>query len=214
MRVGILGSGTVGQTLGKAFAEHGYDVKVGSKTPGKPELMAWKESTGGKGSTGTFSEAARHGELLVLCCQGAAVEQVIDLAGEAHFGGKVVIDVTNPLDFSRGMPPGLFVVGDDSLGERVQRKLPGARVVKCFNIVPAPVMVHPVVHGETATMMIAGNDDAAKAAVTGVLKEFGWPGAVDVGGIDGARWLEALTALWTRVAVKLGNFTFAFKVLE
>jgi 8-hydroxy-5-deazaflavin:NADPH oxidoreductase len=213
MRVGILGSGPVGQALGAGFAAHGHDVKLGSKTPDKPELMKWKKETPGTVSLGTFADVAAHGEVLVLCCLGSATEQVIDLAGPAHFDGKVLIDATNALDFSAGMPPGLFVGGTDSLGERNQRKLPKARVVKCFNIVPNSVMAHPEIHGSVADMMIAGNDEAAKATVVGILREFGWSGAIDIGGIDGARWLEALVPLWVRVAMKIGNFNAAFKVL-
>ena len=213
MRVGILGSGVVGQTLGTGFASHGHDVKLGSKTPDKPELAKWMQGTSGKVSTGTFAETAAHGEVLVLCCLGLASEQVIDLAGPDHFDGKLLIDATNPLDFSRGMPPGLFVGGSDSLGERHQRKLPRARVVKCFNTVPNTVMIHPVIGGAIPDMMIAGNDPAAKAQVGNILREFGWTGAIDIGGIEESRWLEALVPLWVRVAVKLGNFNSAFKLL-
>ncbi|MGI0130007.1 MAG: NADPH-dependent F420 reductase [Thermoplasmata archaeon] len=214
MRVGILGSGPVGQALGAGFAAHGHEVRIGSKDPLKPELVAWKKATPGPVSTGTFADAAEFGELLVLCCLGEASIQVIDLAGPSHFDGKVLIDATNPLDFSRGMPPALFVGTTDSLGERHQRKLPDARVVKCFNIVPNSVMTLPRVGGATPTMIIAGNDGAAKSTVIGVLKEFGWSGTVDIGPIEGARWLEALTALWVRVAVGVGNFGVAFKVLS
>jgi len=214
MRVGILGSGPVGQMLGKGFAEHGHDVMLGSRTPAKPELEKWKQGTRGKVSTGTFAEAAAHGEVLVLCCLGTAAEEVIDLAGVPHFAGKVLIDATNPLDFSPGAPPGLFLGLSDSLGERHQRKLPRAHVVKCFNIVSNPVMIHPDVHGATPTMIIAGNDEAAKSKVVEILREFGWPGAIDIGGIEGARWLEALVPLWVRVAMKMGNFNVAFKVLS
>ncbi|MGC2360320.1 MAG: NAD(P)-binding domain-containing protein [Thermoplasmata archaeon] len=214
MRVGILGSGEVGRTLGKGFAEHGHKVKLGSRTPGKPELVQWAQGTGGNASTGTFAEAARHGEVLVLCCLGEAADRVIDLAGPAEFDGKLVIDVTNALDLSHGMPPTLFVGLTDSLGERHQKKLPRSRVVKCFNIVPNSVMVRPTVRGMVPTMIIAGNDDGAKSQVTAILREFGWTEIIDIGGIDGARWLEALVPLWVRVASKVGNFNVAFKLLS
>ncbi len=214
MRVGVLGSGVVGRTLATGFAEHGYDVMLGSEHPEKPEVVAWRSAAAQHGSVGGFADAARYGELLVLACHGAAVDPVIDLATVARFDGKVVIDTTNPLDFSKGMPPGLFVGLDDSLGERIQRKLPGARVVKCFNIVPAPVMTHPLVHGSQPTMMIAGNDAAAKREVDRVLREFGWSGAIDLGGIENARWLETLVPLWVRVAAGLGDFGVAFRVLS
>ncbi|MGA9840367.1 MAG: NAD(P)-binding domain-containing protein [Thermoplasmata archaeon] len=214
MRVGILGSGPVGQTLGTAFAAHGHDVRLGSKTPDKPELVTWKSEAQGTVSTGTFAEAAAYGELLVLCCLGQAGEQVIDLAGVSHFDGKVLIDATNALDFSHGMPPGLLVGCTDSLGERHQRKLPRARVVKALNTVPNSVMVQPKIGGVLPDLYVAGNDEAAKAEVVKVLGEFGWAGAIDLGGIAESRWLEALVMLWIRVAMKSGNFHCAFKVLS
>ncbi len=214
MRVGILGSGDVGRALGSAFAEHGHQVTIGSRTPNKPELVAWAQATAHGAATATFADAANSGEVLVLCCLGTAVDAVIDLAGPAHFEGKLLIDVTNALDFSKGMPPGLFVGTTDSLGERIQRKLPKARVVKCFNIVPNPVMGHPQLKGGTADMIIAGNDAAAKGQVAEILRSFGWDGAIDIGGIEGARWLEGLTALWVRVAMARGNFGLAFKIVE
>lgn len=214
MRVGILGSGSVGQTLGRGFAEHGHEVVLGTRDPEKPELLRWKESTPGKVSTGTFEQAARHGDVVVLAFLGRASEEVLRLAGPSNLDGKVVIDATNALELSPDQPPGLFVGLTDSLGERHQRLLPRSRVVKCFNIVPAPVMVHPEIHGATATMLIAGNDDRAKAEVDRLLREFGWTGSVDLGGIEAARWLEALVPLWVRVALKLGNFHIAFRVIS
>ena len=214
MRVGILGSGSVGQTLGMGFAEHGHDVMLGTRDPNKPELLRWKGSTPGKVSTGTFAEAALHGEVVVLAFLGRASEEVVRLAGPSNLEGKVVIDATNALEVSPGQPPGLFVGLTDSLGERHQRLLPGSHVVKCFNIVPAPVMVHPEIHGTTPTMLIAGNDERAKAEVDRLLREFGWTGTLDLGGIDAARWLEALVPLWVRVALKLGNFNVAFRVVS
>jgi 8-hydroxy-5-deazaflavin:NADPH oxidoreductase len=214
MRVGILGSGDVGQALGRQFAAKGHDVRLGSRSPEKPEIRKWKESTRGSVSVGTFAEAAQHGEVEVLCCLGTAVDSVLDLAGAAHFDGKTVIDVTNQLDFSHGMPPGMLFGVTDSLGEHVQRKLPRAKVVKCFNIVPNPVMIDPGSKSALPDMIIAGNDPGAKAQVASVLREFGWGAPIDIGGIEGARWLEALTPLWVRVAMALNDFTVAFKVVR
>ena len=207
-----MGSGDVGQALGRGFASRGHDVMVGSRTPDSDKLKAWKEKAGSSASTGTFAQAANHGELIVLATLGSAAEDVIDLAGSSSFRGKVVIDVTNALDYSKGMPPGLFVGTTDSLGERVQRKLPEARVVKCFNTVGNSQMVDPTY--EDVEMMLCGNDAAAKQEVVKILKEFGWKGAIDIGGIDGARWLEALTPLWVRVAVSTNNWNSIFKVLH
>ena len=214
MNVGILGSGPVGMSLGEGFARTGHDVKLGSRTPDKSDLREWRAKTNGKVSTGTFAEAAAHGQAIILCSLGAAAEAVIDLAGPNRFDGKVLIDVTNPLDFSRGMPPGLFVGTTDSLAERIQRKLPKAKVVKCFNIVNNRTMIHPGMKEGLPDMLICGNDDGAKRQVAGFLKELGWGEPVDVGGIDGARWLEALTALWVRAATAIGSWSIAFKVLR
>jgi hypothetical protein len=214
MRVGILGSGPVGQALGKGFAAKGHEVMIGSGSPTKEDLKAWLKAAKGKVSTGGFSEAAAYGEIIVLCPTGSAALEVIDLARISNFRGKTVIDVTNPLDFSGGMPPGLFVGTTDSLGEQIQRKLPEANVVKCFNIVGNSLMVDPLIKGEVPDMMIAGNDEAAKRKVAAILKEFGWGEVIDIGGIDGARWLEALVPLWVRLATKLGSFDIAFKVLK
>jgi hypothetical protein len=214
MRVGILGSGPVGKALGKGFASRGYDVMIGSGSPTKAELKEWLKATKGKTSTGSFAEAAAHGDIIVLCPIGSAALEVIDMAHPSNFRGKIVIDVTNPLDFSNGMPPGLFVGTTDSLGEQIQRKLPEASVVKCFNIVGNSTMVDPMIKGEVPDMLIAGNDDGAKKKVTSILKEFGWTGSIDIGGIEGARWLEAVVPLWVRLATKLGSFDIAFKVLK
>ena len=213
MRVGVIGSGTVGRTLATGFARHGHDVLIGTRTPSNPELVKWRASAPGRVAVGTFADAARHGELIVLAVRGDASEEAVRLADPASFDGKTVIDATNPLDFSKGLPPGLFVGLDDSLGERHQRQLPRAHVVKCFNIVPAPVMIDPSQLAACPTMMIAGNDDGAKATVRGVLKEFGWDPPLDLGGIEGARWLEALVPLWVRAAGALGNFNVAFRAV-
>lgn len=212
MRVAVLGSGEVGRVIGTAFVERGHEVTIGSRSPEKDDLVAWKKAVGARGSTATFAGAAERAELIVLACHGDAAEAVIDLAGPEHFAGKVLIDLTNPLDFSKGMPPGIFVGTTDSLGERVQRRAPSARVVKCFNIVPNSVMGHPERLRERPDMMIAGNDPAAKAQVVEILRSFGWTGAIDLGGIESARWLEALVMVWVRVGLAIGTFEFGFKV--
>jgi len=213
-KVGILGSGDVGQALGRGFASHGYDVKIGSRTPESEKLKAWVAKCQGKASTGTFSETAAHGEILVLATLGTAVEEAISLSGREKFAAKLVIDATNPLDFSKGMPPGLFVGMTDSLGERVQRLLPTAKVVKCFNTVNNQTMINPNMKEGLPDMVICGNDDGAKRHVAGILKEFGWAEPIDIGGIEDARWLEAYTALWIRLALKLGNWGIAAKFLK
>jgi len=214
MKIGILGSGEVGRALGSGFASRGHDVKIGSRRPKSAELVAWRQKAGIKASTGTFAEAAKHGEVLLLAVRGTVAEEAIKLAGPENVGTKVLIDVTNPLDFSGGPAPGLFVGSKDSLGEQIQRLLPNAKVVKCFNTVSNTQMVDPKYAGGAPEMLIAGNDAAAKKNVVGILKEFGWPGALDVGGIEGARWLEAIVPLWVLVGMQIGRWDHAFKVVH
>ncbi len=211
-RVGVLGSGDVAKQLGRGFASRGYDVMLGTREPKK--LEAWRREVGGTVSVGSFAEAAAHGELVVLATHGAATEAVLELAGPTRFRAKVVIDATNPLDFSRGMPPGLLFGLTDSLGERVQRKLPEATVVKCFNTVGSLKMVDPRFSSGPARMWICGNDAGAKRVVEGILKEFGWAGALDVGGIDGARWLEAMVPLWLRAGQALQTWEHVLQVVR
>lgn len=203
-RVGVLGSGDVAQQLGRAFDAHGYEVKLGTRDPKK--LSGWRAEAPGRRSVGSFSEAATFGDPVVLATHGAATGAVLDLAGPKAFTDKLVLDATNPLDFSHGMPPGLFVGTTDSLGEQVQRKLTGAHVVKCFNTVGNAKMVTPTFGGGPAKMWICGNDAGAKRRTEEILRELGWGGALDVGGIDAARWLEAMVPLWVRVGQGLGTW--------
>ncbi len=212
-RVGILGSGDVGQTLGGSFAALGYDVLLGSRSPDSAKLKKWMKSAKGHAATGTFAEAAAHGDILVLATHGEATQAVLDRLGAHVFDGKLVLDATNPLTFHNHEPPGLFVGTTDSLGERVQRALPGARVVKCFNTVPNGLMVHPRFHDGPSRMLICGEDAGAKRRTDAILKEFGWAGALDVGGIEAARWLEALVPLWMRACMATGSWDLVLNVV-
>lgn len=213
MKIGVLGSGDVGRRLGGGFASNGHEVRLGTRDPNKPEVRNWLAETKGKVSAGSFADAAAFGSIVVLACGGSVAESVVRLAQEKNFEGKVVIDVTNPLDLSKGMPPSLFVGITDSLGERIQRWLPQAKVVKCFNIVSNATMVRPRMEQGMPTMLIAGNDGPAKQQVRGLLEEFGWEPPIDLGGIESARWLEAFVPLWVRLAIATGNWQVAIKVL-
>lgn len=210
MKVGILGSGDVGQALARGFARHGHDVTIGSRSPDKLREFAAEARV----RVGTFADAARHGEVVVLALLGEATEAALDLAGASSFQGKLVLDATNPLDFSSGMPPGLFVGTTDSLGERIQRKLAGAHVVKCFNTVPNGQMIDPKFQDGAPPMMICGEDADAKKRTEALLRDLGWPGVLDVGGIESARWLEALVPLWVRAGVAMGTWSHAFKPVQ
>ena len=157
-RIGVLGTGVVGRTLAEGFHGRGHHVVIGSRDPDKPELREWLDTAGAGIASGTFAQAATHGELLVLAVLGNAAEEVIAEAGPANFSGKVVIDAMNPLDFSEGFPPKLSISGDDSLGEHVQRALPDARVVKAFNTIGNTSFVDPSFSDGLPTMLIAGNE--------------------------------------------------------
>lgn len=211
-RVGILGSGRVGQQLGRGFAKRGYEVMLGSRNPTK--LEEWRRETGGTVAIGTFADAAAFGELVILATSGAATEDAIELADVRNFVGKLVLDATNPLDLSHGMPPGLLLDATDSLGEKVQRKLPESKVVKCFNTVGNSKFIDPTFRDGTPPMLICGNDLEAKKETDAIVRELGWPGAMDVGAIDAARWLEALVPLWLRAAQDLNTREFAFKIVQ
>jgi 8-hydroxy-5-deazaflavin:NADPH oxidoreductase len=148
-----------------------------------------------------------------LALFGAAAEQVIVETGPDKFGGKVVIDAMNPLDFSDGFPPKLAISGEDSLGERVQRALPDAKVVKAFNIIGNAYFVEPSFPEGQPTMLIAGDDEDAKRTVASVLSDFGWPEPVDIGGIQGARELEAICIAWVKIGGARDAWDHGFKLL-
>jgi predicted dinucleotide-binding enzyme len=209
MKIGILGSGYAGQTLARAFAARGHEVRIGTRDPGK--LSRWLAEAGPAASAVSVTECARWAELIIVSILGSAVEAVLRAAGAELFAGKVVIDASDPLDFSSGRA-GLFVGTTDSLGERVQRWLPEARVVKALNTVFAAVMVEPTLSGGAPDMFIAGNDLAAKEVTRELLAAFGWS-IIDIGDIQNARWLEALSLLWVVYHQQTGTLHHAFKLL-
>ncbi len=211
-RVGVLGSGEVGRRLAAGFSGFGHDVMIGSRDPGKPELREWLFDAGAAITAGTFADTAEHGELLVLAVLGNAAEEAIADAGADRFSGKVVIDAMNPLDFSGGFAK-LSISGEDSLGERVQRALPDAKVVKAFNTIGSPYFVNPQFSEGPPTMLIAGEDAAAKGTVGDVLADFGWSDTIDLGGIESSRELEAICIAWVKVGVARGAWDHGFKVL-
>jgi predicted dinucleotide-binding enzyme len=212
-RVGVLGTGEVGRRLAAGFNSRGHEVMIGSRDPHKPELREWLSGEGAGIESGTFAQTAAHGELLVLAVLGDAAEPAIADAGTENFGGKVVIDAMNPLDFSGGFPPKLSIFGEDSLGERVQRALPDAKVVKAFNTIGNPYFVDPRFSDGEPTMLIAGDDDGAKKTVRDVLTDFGWSDVVDIGGIEGSRELEAICIAWVKIGGARGAWDHGFKLL-
>jgi 8-hydroxy-5-deazaflavin:NADPH oxidoreductase len=201
MRVAVLGTGTVGRTLANALLSNGHEVRMGSRRAGHEAAVAWAEQIGGPASEGTFADAAGFGEIVINATAGAASLNALEMAGREQLAGKVLLDVANPLDPSRGMPPTLTVCNDDSLGEQIQRALPDVRVVKTLNTVTAAVMVDPTLVEGAHTVFVAGDDAAAKTQAAELLQEFGWPAAsiVDLGDISAARGTEMYMALWLRL---------------
>jgi predicted dinucleotide-binding enzyme len=226
MRVGVLGTGIVGQTLGGKIAEVGHAVMVGTRDveaslartepgmAGSPPFSEWLAQNP-EVKAGTFAEAAAHGEVLFNATNGSGSLEALRLAGSANLDGKILVDVSNPLDFSAGMPPTLFVSNSDSLGEQIQNAFPGAKVVKTLNTVTAFVMVDPGRVGDgDHHAFVSGNDPSAKAEVARVLREwFGWKDVIDLGDISTARGTEMYLALWIRLFAALGTPMLNVKVV-
>jgi 8-hydroxy-5-deazaflavin:NADPH oxidoreductase len=213
MKIGILGTGDVGKALTAGFVELGYEVKIGTRDPNNDKAKSILKSFPVKVSIGTFFDAAAFGELIVIATHWSGTENAIKLADQYNFIRKVVIDATNPLDFSQGMPPKLAVGHTDSGGEQIQRWLPHSRVVKAFNTVGHAHMVHPQFPGGPPDMLICGNDTQAKKVVTDILKNFDWS-TIDIGGIEGARLLEPMCILWVLYGIQNNSWNHAFKLLR
>ena len=213
MKIGILGTGDVGRALGRGFIALGHEVKMGARSAGHEKALEWVAEMGSRASEGTFADAARFGEMLAMATLGVANPEVVKLAGADAFAGKILIDATNPLDFSKGFPPGLAIAGNDSGGEMLQGLVPKAKVVKAFNTAGNRHFYRPKFTGGPPDMFIAGNDADAKKMVAGLLADFGW-GTVDIGDIAGARYLEAMCIAWVRACGASGNWDRAFKFLH
>ena len=205
MRIGVLGTGSVGQALAARCAELGHEVVMGTRDPSTGPEGHWRLAT--------FAEAAAHAELAVNAVSGAATHEALATVGSA-LDGTVLLDVSNPLDFSRGMPPALLTPAFDSLAEQVQRSLPATRVVKALNTMTAAVMVQPDLVPGDHVVLVSGDDDAAKAVVAELLGSFGWPASrvVDLGGLVTARTTEAFVPLWVALWQSLGTEAFNIAV--
>ena len=210
-KIGILGSAVVGQTLARGFRSHGYDVRIGSRTPSK--LAAFSAESGI--AAGTFSDVAGWADLLVLAVHGGGAREAMTLAGAERVGGKIVIDTTNPISDE---PPvdgviQLFTGPNQSLIEELQAAFPKARFVKAFNSVGTGSMINPVFAGGPPTMFYCGNDAPAKAEVARILEQFGWEPA-DMGTAVAGRAIEPLCQLWCIPGFLRNDWTHAFKVLR
>lgn len=212
-KVGVLGSGQVGEVLANGFIQHGYDVMRGTREPGKME--EWKPPGGAKAQVGTFADTAKFGDIVVLAVRGSAAESVIQLAGLENLAAKTVIDTTNPIS---DVPPvngvlHYFTTMEESLMERLQKRAPQAKFVKAFSCVGNAFMVNPKLPGGPPTMFICGNDAGAKHDTEEILKKFGWD-IEDLGGVEAARAIEPLCILWCIPGFIRGQWGHAYKVLR
>ena len=215
MKIGVLGTGMVGSAIASKLVSLGHEVKMGSREAGNEKGRRWAAAAGAGASAGTFAEAAKFGEIVFSATLGEAAIEALQAAGKENLRGKVLVDVSNPLDFSRGMPPTLFTAAaGDSLAERIQKAFPDAKVVKALNTVNASVMTDPArVHGES-DLFVSGNDADAKEKVTALLRSFGWKSIVDLGDITGARGQEAYLLLWLRLYAVLKTADINIKVVR
>lgn len=226
MKIAVLGTGTVGRALAAGLAAAGHAVTVGTRdvaatlsrvatdSMGNPPFADWRRQHQDVGVE-SLAEAAAGAQLVVNALSGPASLPGLEAVGEANLAGKVLVDVANPLDFSRGMPPSLTVCNTDSLGEQIQRRFPSALVVKALNTVNAGIMVDPAgLGGGDHTVFVSGDDATAKAQVVALLESMGWSDVIDLGDITTARGTEMYLALWVRLFGVLGTPTFSIKVVR
>jgi len=215
MKIAVLGTGSVGETIGNKLIQLGHEVRMGSRSATHEKGLAWVKAAGASASLGTFADAAAFAEIAFNCTSGFGSVPALESAA-AGLRGKLVIDIANPLDFSKGFPPSLFTGNTDSLGEQAQRALPDSKVVKALNHVTAGLMVDARrVAGGDHDALICGDDAGAKAQVTKILQEwFGWQRVVDLGDISKSRGTESYLALWVRLYGVLGTADFNIKIMR
>ena len=225
MNIAVLGTGMVGRAIAGRLHELGHSVVVGTRDPeatlarteadgmGNPSFSAWYADHPDV-AVATFADAAAGAELAVLATSGAAALDVLGLAGADNLADKVLVDITNPLDFSRGFPPTLFVKDTDSLGEQIQRAFPATKVVKTLNTLTASLMVDPKSLGESSSIFVSGDDAQAKATVVALLESFGHDDVIDLGPLETARGAEMVLPVWLRLMSALGTGAFNFKIVR
>ena len=214
MKIAILGTGMVGVALGNKLIGLGHEVCMGSRTTDNPKAVEWALANGENASNNTFFGAAAFAEILFNCTTGQASLEALQLAGRENLSGKVLIDVANPLDFSKGMPPSLSVCNTDSLGEVLQRQFPDLKVVKTLNTMNCQLMVDPSLLPAETSIFMSGNDAQAKAVTRKILEDFGWKDIIDLGDISTARGTEQLLPIWIRLMGTLGTPMFNFSIVK
>jgi predicted dinucleotide-binding enzyme len=227
MKIAVFGTGVVGQTISEKLASLGHDVTMGTRNAkdalarsekdhfGRPSLSDWHKSNP-KVKVSAYEQAAASAELVVNATSGSGSLPALQQAGKQNLAGKILIDISNPLDFSKGMPPSLTVSNTDSLAEQIQRAFPDVKVVKTLNTMTAAIMVNPALLGDDHHVFMNGNDASAKATVRELLKSFGWKdnNIVDVGDITTARGTEQLLPLWVRLMGAFKTPMFNFKIVK
>ncbi|MFJ9950132.1 NADPH-dependent F420 reductase [Kitasatospora sp. NPDC091207] len=214
MRFGIIGTGTVGQTLADKLVALGHEVTLGSRSKDNEKAVAWARQAGENGHHGTFADAADFGQVVLNATSGTIALEALRAAGAERLAGKLLVDISNPLVFSPEGEVTLDPVNTDSVGERIQREFPRARVVKALNTLTAPLMVDPARLPGAHNLFIAGDDDGAKAEAVALLGEFGWPAesVIDLGDISGARAMEMMMPFWLRLMRSFGTAEFNYSI--
>lgn len=217
MKIAVLGTGMVGDTIGSKLIELGHTVIMGSRTANNEKAQAFVAKHNGIARAGTFADAAAFGEIIFNCTAGVGSIEALEMAGEKNLNGKIIVDISNPLDFSKGLPPSLAIVNTNSLGEEIQKAFPQAKVVKALNTMWCGLMVNPaMLNGGDHSTFISGNDDDAKEKVKEILKSFGWldENIFDLGDITKARGTEMYLPLWLSVYGSTNNGAFNVKIVS
>lgn len=217
MKIAVLGTGNVGDTIGSKLIALGHTVMMGSRTADNEKAKAFVDRHVEKATAGTFADAASYGEIIFNCTAGVGSIEALKLAGEKNLNGKIIIDIANPLDFSKGMPPSLAISNTNSLGEEIQKTFPQTKVVKALNTMWCGLMVNPtMINGGDHSTFVSGNDTAAKEKVKEILKSFGWldKNILDLGDITKARGTEMYLPLWLSIYGATNNGAFNFKIVS
>jgi hypothetical protein len=212
--IAILGTGIVGNTIGSKLVSLGHSVMMGSRTENNEKAQDWAKANGGLATFGTFADAAASAEIIFNCTSGQVSLEALQLAGRENLQGKILVDLANPLDFSKGMPPSLTICNTDSLGETIQRQFTDVKVVKTLNTLNCEMMVNPGLLKDPGSLFICGNDTEAKTVVVSLLREFGWEQIIDLGDISASRGMEQLLPIWIRLMGTFGTPKFNFSIVK
>jgi predicted dinucleotide-binding enzyme len=215
MKFGVLGTGPVGQAIANKLIQLGHEVCMGARESSNEKAVAFARAHSPKSTNGTFADAAEVGEVLFNCTSGKVSLEVLAGAGEKTLGSKILIDIANPLDFSKGMPPSMLTPSTDSLAEQIQRAYPKCKVVKALNTMNCALMVEPKrLSSGNHDVMLCGNDKAAKGQVNELLQSFGWKTIIDLGDLTAARGMEMFLPLWVRLYSTFQTPDFNIKIVR